>query len=92
MMKSQKSTLVLLSLVLSALIVGLPAQSWAATGKALALRDIENSFVEIAEQVKPSVVHLVIERRPLKGLEEKMEEEDFQRVFMSLVKYRIDKF
>ena len=66
MMKPQRSAAILVSMVCIALMAGTPTRSWAKADTAL--RDLENSFVEIAERVKPSVVHLTAERRPLKGL------------------------
>ncbi|UCD58934.1 MAG: Do family serine endopeptidase [Candidatus Hydrogenedentota bacterium] len=78
-MKAQKATVGLVLLACSAFILTLPTQSWAAAGNAL--RSIEISFVEIAEKVKPSVVHVTTKRRPLKGLKEKMDEEDFFKMF-----------
>ncbi len=45
------------------------------------LRDLENSFVEIAEKVKPGIVHLTSETRPFKRLKGKVDEEDLHRFF-----------
>ncbi len=78
-MKTKRLAATVVSLVCCALILTLAAQSWAASEKAL--RTIENSFVDIAEKVKPSVVHLTAEKRPLKGLKEQMNEEDFFKMF-----------
>jgi Do/DeqQ family serine protease len=78
-MKSGRSTAITVSLVCFILVLAVPAQCWAAAGAAL--RDIEDSFVEIAGKVTPSVVHLTTERRPLKELKEKMNEEDFFKMF-----------
>jgi Do/DeqQ family serine protease len=38
-------------------------------------------FVDIAESAKPSIVHVTSERRPLKDLKNKMEEEEFLKKF-----------
>lgn len=43
------------------------------------IHELENSFVSIAEEVKPSVVHLTSERRPLK--EFKGKEDELHRFF-----------
>ncbi len=76
-MRSRRMSLPLASLIVLFLALAFPA--WAAVDKALS--DIQESFVEIAEKAKPSVVHLTSERLPLKGLKEKMEKEDFFKMF-----------
>jgi Do/DeqQ family serine protease len=45
------------------------------------LKDLQESFADIAAKATPSVVHLTTERLPLKGLKGKMNEEDFFKMF-----------
>ena len=45
------------------------------------VRELENTFVDIADSAKPGVVHLTSERDPLKGMKEKMGERERQRLF-----------
>jgi Do/DeqQ family serine protease len=70
---------VYLSFILTALILATPVQG-APVDKA-PLQEIEKAFVTIAERAIPSVVHLTTERMPLKGLKEKMDEDEFHKIF-----------
>ncbi|GAB4346209.1 MAG: DegQ family serine endoprotease [Candidatus Abyssubacteria bacterium] len=77
-MMSKRATLYL-SVILAAMLLWAPAHSWAA--EKAPLHEIERAFVQIAENATPSVVHLTTERMPLKGLKEKMDEEEFFKIF-----------
>jgi Do/DeqQ family serine protease len=44
-------------------------------------RELERSFVEIAEKVKPSIVHLSAEKYPFRDMTEDMDEDDMRRFF-----------
>jgi len=75
MSKFYKSALVIALALCMALIPATAAQRPAEAAGSV-LRDLENSFVEIAEKAKPSVAHLTSERRPLMELKKKMDEGD----------------
>jgi serine protease Do len=79
MKETRKTTIVLLSVVCFALIMLLPTQSWAAVNKVL--REFENSFVEIAKEVSPSVVHITAEKKLPESLKEKLSEDEFFKMF-----------
>lgn len=79
MTKLQRLTPVVVLILGLALAAASPAQCRAEASKVL--REFENSFVAIAESVKPSVVHLTSERRPLKELKEKMDKDQFFKMF-----------
>ncbi len=79
-MKPQKPAVVLVSILCFALVLALPAQSWAAAA-ASAIREVQTSLEQIAEKSIPTVVHLTTEKVPLKGLQGNMNEEDFFKAF-----------
>ncbi|MBI5115931.1 Do family serine endopeptidase [Candidatus Poribacteria bacterium] len=78
-MRLQKTMNGIMLLVCAALILTFSAQSWAAVDKGLV--DIQNGFIAVAEAAKPSVVHLVSERRPFKNLKDKPEGEELFKMF-----------
>lgn len=79
MMKPRKITAVLFSAIFLACAVAMPTQSWAVGGTVL--REFENSFVEIAEDVSPSVVHITVRKQLPRRLKDKISEEDFFKMF-----------
>ena len=75
MTELRKPAVVLISAVCFALALAIftPVQAEASN----VVRELEQSFVDIAEKAKPSVVHLASEKYPFKGMKEELNERDF---------------
>jgi Do/DeqQ family serine protease len=79
MTRLRKPAAVLVSALCFTLAMALFAPVQAETSSVV--RELERSFVDIAEKVKPSVVHLASEKYPFREMEEGMGEEDMHRFF-----------
>ncbi len=82
-MKASKSVTALAVVALLLLSFNLNAVALQETPskKTPQLLDLQNAFADVAEKAMPSVVHLTTERLPLKGLKDKMNDEDLFKMF-----------
>ncbi len=74
-----KTTAVMLLALSVAFVLAIPARSWAVTGGVL--HEFESSFVKIAEDASPSVVHITVQKQLPKGFKDKISEEEFFKMF-----------